>query len=376
MTAEPAESAEPAEPVGGTDVTDVTDDARTAFDQCLAQADEAAATTLVLDLLDRGVSAEDLLLDLIAPAQAAVGARWAANEWNVAQEHAATYVSDRAVSALAVATRAVRDGRGSVVLACPDGEWHSLPARVVSEVLRLRGFRVHFLGSSVPTAHLVSYLHQHDSDLMAMSCMLAARLPRAYRAVEACRLVGVPVLAGGSGFGPEGVWARSLGASMYAPTARAAADILLRRWPPPLTGHPTLDHLADGEYAELSGRRGAALDAMVRQVTSRISPLGELTEESHDLVVENLGFLMDNLSAAVFVDDARVFTAFLDFTVDMMTARGIPPASLLLAVQALTQPLHDLPRTMGHVTVGRERLERPDTVPEIADEDRGSGAVP
>ena len=107
----------------------VTDDVRTAFDRYLSRADETAATALVLDLLAQGADAEELLLDLIAPAQVAVGARWVANEWTVAREHAATHVSERAISALAAATRAVRDGRGTVVMVCPDGEWHSLSAR-------------------------------------------------------------------------------------------------------------------------------------------------------------------------------------------------------------------------------------------------------
>ena len=217
---------------------------------------------------------------------------------------------------------------------------------------------MHFLGASVPTAHLVSYLHQHDSGAMAISCMLAARLPGAYRAVQACRLVGVPVLAGGAGFGPGGVWARPLGADMYAATAAGAADTLLRRWPPPLSGLTELSHLADGEYAELAHRRGEALESMLRQLADLAMPTNDHADELHDLIAENLGFLLDNLAAAVFVDDARVITAFLDFTVGLLAARGVPARCLDMAVRALTRPLHGLPRTLGHVAAGRDWLER------------------
>ena len=48
-----------------------------------------------------GVPAERVLLDLVAPAQAEVGERWARNEWSVAQEHAATHISERVVAAVA-----------------------------------------------------------------------------------------------------------------------------------------------------------------------------------------------------------------------------------------------------------------------------------
>jgi methanogenic corrinoid protein MtbC1 len=40
------------------------------------------------------------------------------------------------------------------VVTCAEGEWHSLPARMVAEVLRLHGWQVTFLGASTPADHL------------------------------------------------------------------------------------------------------------------------------------------------------------------------------------------------------------------------------
>ncbi|TBL26517.1 cobalamin-binding protein, partial [Verrucosispora sp. SN26_14.1] len=160
---------------------------------CLAEADEPAAIEVARGLLDGGVPAERLLLELVAPAQAEVGERWARNEWSVAQEHAATHISERVVGAIA-AYREVRPTRGRIVVACMDGEWHALPARLVAEMLRLRGWQVTFLGASVPAAHLVSYLHRHDADAVALACALPMRLPHAHRMVEACQRADVPVV--------------------------------------------------------------------------------------------------------------------------------------------------------------------------------------
>ena len=129
---------------------------------CLADADEYAAIDVAIGLLDAGVPAERVLLDLVAPAQAEVGERWARNEWSVAQEHAATHISEQVVAAVAAHANPRPTG-GRVVVACMDGEWHALPPRLVAEVLRLRGWQVTFLGASVPAAHLVSYLHRHDA---------------------------------------------------------------------------------------------------------------------------------------------------------------------------------------------------------------------
>nr|BFE84033.1 hypothetical protein GCM10020093_066340 [Planobispora longispora] len=190
-------------------------------------ADEYGAIDLALDLLDRGVPAEDVLLDLVAPAQARVGELWAADEWSVAREHAATAVSDRVVAAVAAHARP-RPTRERIIVACADGEYHALPARLLTEVLRLRGWQVDFLGASVPDAHLITYLHQTDPEAVAISCTLPTRLPRAHATLTACRSVGVPVLAGGRGFGPGGHRARLLGADAWASSARLAADRLDR----------------------------------------------------------------------------------------------------------------------------------------------------
>ncbi len=338
------------------DSVSVDDDIRSAFDRCLARADEAGATALVLDLLGRGFEFQTLLLDLIVPAQAVVGARWAANEWSLAQEYAAFHIVDQAISALAAVTTPVQVKAGSVVVACPDGEWHSSAARVVTEILRIRGFATHFLGASVPTAQLVSYLHQHDCAVVAISCTLPTRLPRAFRAIQACRLAGVPVLAGGPGFGPEGVWARTLGADVHASSAVDAADGLMQRWPPPMKGQATLDHLADGEYARLTDCRGKLLDGMLLSYRDNRSSPSNDAHKIRDLIVENFSLLLDNLETAVFVGDARPLTSFLDFTADLLAARGVAAEVLILAVQTLNQQIGHLHRTIGYIDAGRGHL--------------------
>ncbi|MFH0249573.1 B12-binding domain-containing protein, partial [Streptomyces chitinivorans] len=187
------------------------------FWTALENADERSAVAQVTEALDQGFAPEDVLLEVIAPAQRRVGVRWAENRLTVAQEHAATAVSDRAVTAVAdhpAARVPARLGRAAV--ACADGEWHTLPARLVAEVLRLRGWHVDFLGAHVSARQLVSHLHSTGPDAVALSCSLPVRLPVAHAAVTACRAAGVPVLAGGAGFGPDGRYARLLGADAWA----------------------------------------------------------------------------------------------------------------------------------------------------------------
>ena len=236
----------------------ITDVARAHFDACLADAHEDAARELVTGLMAHGVSAEDVLLGLVAPAQVKVGEKWASGEWTVAREHAATQVSRRTVDAVAAivgTTGAPVDSRSQahVLVACSDGEWHVLPSHILAEVLRLRGFSVRALGGHVSPDELIADVHQNGPDVVAISCTLPWNLPLAHRQIEMCRWAGVPVMTGGTGFGPEGTWGHALGADLYAADARDAAETLLRHWPPELRGKSSIEADAVEAYATSSG---------------------------------------------------------------------------------------------------------------------------
>ncbi|WP_245730276.1 cobalamin B12-binding domain-containing protein [Micromonospora pallida] len=318
---------------------------------CLADADEYAAVDVAMDLLADGLPAERILLDLVAPAQAEVGERWARNEWSVAQEHAATHISERVVAAVS-SSASPRPTRGHVVVACMDGEWHGLPARLVAEVLRLRGWQTTFLGASVPAAHLVGYLQRYDAHAVALACALPMRLPYAHRMIEACRRSDVPVLVGGRGFGPDGRWARRLGVA-WAPDAPAAAELVadertLRRVPA-----ADLAHLADDEYGGLLRQRAELIDSALADLRDRFPRLADYTPAQLDSTVSDLGYIVDFLAAAVYVDDSDLFTEFVDWLALILTSRGVPAATVEATLTHFRQVLRDFPRAGRFLEAGQ-----------------------
>ncbi|MEU7754257.1 cobalamin B12-binding domain-containing protein [Micromonospora sp. NPDC049101] len=320
----------------------------------LADADEDAAIDLAIGLLDAGVPAERVLLDLVAPAQAEVGERWARNEWSVAQEHAATHISERVVAAVAAHVNPRPTG-GRVVVACMDGEWHALPPRLVAEVLRLRGWQVTFLGASVPAAHLVSYLHRYDAHAVALACALPMRLPYAHRMIEACRRSDVPVVVGGRGFGTDGRWARRLGVA-WAPDAPSAAELIaderaLRGVPP-----ARLSHLADDEYASLVRRRAELIDSALADLRERVPVARTYTASQLDSTVSDLGHVVDFLAAAVYVDDASLFTEFVEWLSEILRSRGVPAGAVARPLEHYAVALRDFPRAGRVLSVGLAAL--------------------
>ncbi|MEU1944614.1 cobalamin B12-binding domain-containing protein [Streptomyces sp. NPDC020125] len=352
--------------MSGTGISDtgISDTVRADFDACLAGPDEDGGLELATGLVTSGVNAEDVLLGLVAPAQVRVGERWESGEWTVAQEHAATHVSRLTVDAIASAARTGGTARTSVeagplrhvLVACSDGEWHVLPSHILTEVLRLRGFEVRSLGGSVSPHELLSDVHQNGPDVVALSCTLSWNLPLAHRQIETCRCAGVPVMTGGPGFGPEGIWAYALGADLYAADARGAAEALLHRWPPVTCGESSVQAPAVEAYAALVRQRPELLAHVTHALHDVLPGLRSRSGMEHEEAADFLGRLLDSLAAAVFVDDDRVFTGHLAFAATYLSARSVHPRCLLVLTDALTDRLRASPRALTTLAAGHRHL--------------------
>ncbi|MBX9427240.1 MULTISPECIES: B12-binding domain-containing protein [Streptomyces] len=328
--------------------------------------DEYTATALVLDALDEGVDPESVLLDVIAVVQGRVGEEWAADRISVAQEHAATAINERAVAALAVHTAArTTPTRGRIAVACVDGEWHALPARLLAEVLRLRGWQVDFLGAQVPSPHLITHLHHTRADAVALSSSIATRLPAAHAAITACQAVGVPVLVGGAAFGPDGRYATLLGADVWAPDARTAADHLARGpLPRPQVEHQQMDdlpHLTDQEYTLVSRNRAALVRAVLSALEEALPALRDYTDHQRERTAEDLAHIVEFLATALYLDDEELFVRFITWTARILVARGVPARCLPPALGLLVRELKDFPRATRILRRGTEALTTDDT---------------
>jgi methanogenic corrinoid protein MtbC1 len=317
----------------------------------LLAADEAAAIRLGHHLIETGVSPQDVLLRLIAPVQAHIGELWARNRLTVADEHVASYLCDRMTTVCAGARRPAQRPERLVVV-CADGEWHTLPSRLVTEVLRMHGFDVTFLGASVPAGHLTTYLQQHEPAAVLLSISVPTRLPAARRSVLAARAAGVPVLAGGLGFGGTGRWAYRIGVDAWAADAVEAAAVFAN-WPPQ-RAHG--EHPADDEYAqlikEIPGLVVSSLDVLER----RFGPMPGYSARQREATAEDLNHLANFLAAALYVDDEELFSDFIEWMTTVLTARQVPAHGVDLIVEHWQESLDDRKRTARMLAAGRTAL--------------------
>ncbi|GAA1653567.1 cobalamin B12-binding domain-containing protein [Catellatospora bangladeshensis] len=338
--------------------TAVSEADRAGYLALVGQGAQAPAVDFALALAERGVPPRDVLLDLVAPTQAAIGDLWARNEWSVAQEHAATHVSEHVVAALAAHHRPGAAERGILVVACVDGEWHALPARLFAEVVRWDGWDVRFLGASVPGPHLISYLHRHGPDVVAVSCSVPTRLAAAHRVIEAAQSTATPVLAGGRGFGPAARWGRTLGADRVAGDAREALGVL-RSWPglSLAESEPRRESFVSDDEHVLIAKRGPQLVASgMEALAERFPVVGRYTPAQREATEFDLGQIVEFLCAGLLVDDPELFGTFLDWLCVVLGTRRVPLPTVDLVLDVYQQQLYDFPRARAHLAAGHRRL--------------------
>ena len=304
--------------------------------RAVSDGDTGGAVQVAVDLHENGTSMVDILERLVAPAQIEVGRLWAANEWNVAQEHRATSVGEEVVAALA--RRSTPTGpRGVAVVTCVDGEWHSLPARLVATVLTAGGWRVHYLGASVPVAHLSQFLQDAGPDVTGISCSVPTALPRARAMIEASRDAGVPVLAGGRGFGPGGRWARTLGANAVATSAREALEILSSPSWSSYTGPAPRRVLPDESSRALARQRVRIVGGALSRLEAAWPGMRGYSDYQRARTEEDLGYLVDFLGAALYVDDVDLYREFIVWMAGVLASRDVPVQALQAGISVLSE---------------------------------------
>jgi methylmalonyl-CoA mutase cobalamin-binding domain/chain len=198
-------------------------DMRTRYVDALVAGDLAAAERLIVE---SDADVRTLYLEVLQPALYEIGHRWEEAEISVAQEHLATATTQSLMARLAERLQdgvPRRDRR--VLVACAEGELHSIGVRMVADFLEADGWEVLFVGALSPPTAVADLAAAQGVDVVALSASLAQRVPEIVRAVEALRrLATVPVIAvGGQAFGGDADVALRTGADLYAPDAAAFA---------------------------------------------------------------------------------------------------------------------------------------------------------
>lgn len=297
------------------------------------EGDASAAVALAVEVLERPVPLDEVVVDLLAEAQRRAGEQWMRGDWTVADEHLVSGVTQKALDA--VAARAdVPATKGRVVLACAQGDWHALPSQMFAEQLRARGYAVAFLGASTPADHVAMLLERRPVDALVVSCQLPLFFDGVARLAAAAHLHGVPVLAGGRALSSGSTRAVRLGADGWAGHIDEAVEVLAgwqARPPQVSTWAPVLEPLA-----ELLHREAAAIGQQAFELLAAQKFLTAMRDEpTASCAPEDMVLLVQALAAARLVDDSAVFGEIVAWMGPVLERRGMPADALADALSAV-----------------------------------------
>ena len=201
------------------------------------------------------------------------------------------------------------------MVATSEGDNHSLPARAVAADLLSRGYRTVFLGANVLASDLRDFLAIEPPDAVVLSCAMTSHLLGARAVIVESHSVGVPVLAGGKGFGPDGVWASRVGADTWVSSGRKAHEVLSSWQPDPSAAEASAKD-PDEHLQSVLGQRNSILASAESHFTaSSEKPVPPVLRTE-------LALALDTASAAMLVDDRKVLDDFVSWQQQTLAARG------------------------------------------------------
>ena len=308
--------------------------------------DLGAARRVATRALDQGMAPGAFIEQVLVPAQVEVGRRWQTNEYTVPQEHAATVVADTVLATMSARIPGDRSIEGRIVSCCVEGEWHTLPLRLVSDCLTMSGHDVVFLGPSAPASQLTEFLRTVDAYVLLASCTSAKNLVGARRTIEAAHDAGVPVILGGRCLGTDSTRADNLGADAWGSGA-ASADAVLAGWadqPPALARACEVDP----EQEQLEKPQPSLIEECLAVLLARQPGLQAMTGVQIERTREDIGYIIEFCSGALVCDDPTVLDEFTLWLRDLLASRGVPAAALRAGYEAISEVLGPgFPKTVG-----------------------------
>jgi methanogenic corrinoid protein MtbC1 len=319
--------------------------ARLAVVAALRDGDAALAYRLVLRLMDEGYAFPTLIDDVLAPIQWDAGRRWHQGDASISEEHLATGVIETLVSMLGGMFDQPSDG-DLVVVACAEGDTHSLPARMAAALLAYEGRRTTFLGTAVPASDLEGYLDGTEAVALVLSCTREVNLLGARASIQAAHGAGVRVLVGGRAFGGTDSkrWCR-VGADARALRLSEVSELLDRWSPDPAAAEATawpvpavVDRLEEARLAMVAGLSAA--------IGGRAGGSGRLPAE--------VGELVDLLAVATYLDEPAMLADHARWLSALLVQRG---AADLTASDLITSLAGEVPTELAEVAELVRRAE-------------------
>ncbi len=194
----------------------------------LLDAKRGHAAELIDELVERGVSVQDIYEHIFQVTQYEIGVLWQRNEINVAHEHYCTAATQLIMSRLYPIIFSTSKHGAKLVACSVSNELHEMGIRMVSDFFEMNGWDTYYMGSNMPNAQLIHSLLENEADLFAISVTLPVHIGKVKTLIEQIRerddLKDLKIMAGGYPFAIIPDLEKKIGADATAKSAGQAIE--------------------------------------------------------------------------------------------------------------------------------------------------------
>jgi 5-methyltetrahydrofolate--homocysteine methyltransferase len=184
---------------------------------------------LVKDLLESGMVAYDIIIQICAPAMSEVGILYQEGEYFVPEILMSAKAFEAAMEVLRPYLEKMdKKAGGTVVLGVCEGDIHTIGKNLVATMLEAAGFNIIDLGKDVPAVEFVKVAKENDADLIGISALMTTSMIGMKDVVDIAKKEGIraKIMVGGGPVSEE--YAKKIGADGYGQDAKEAVDLAIR----------------------------------------------------------------------------------------------------------------------------------------------------
>lgn len=201
------------------------------FIEYLLAGDEVSAMALARQSLHNGISPVEFFENCIAPSLKEVGKRFETLDIFLPEMVTAAdiveKINDEVINPILAVTQGNKNlSMGKVLLATVQGDLHDIGKNMVALMLKVNGFEVIDMGTSVAPADIVSRAIQENVEVIGLSALLTTCLPYMKEVSEFLEAKGVrnkfSIIIGGAATSPN--IAEEMGANAHGSSAAEGVE--------------------------------------------------------------------------------------------------------------------------------------------------------
>ncbi len=170
--------------------------------KALLDGDRRQCSDIVDKLVAASVPIRDVYTQLFQASLYEIGNLWESNLISVATEHVATGITESLMVKFYPQLFAAHQEFGKALVACVASEYHQIGAKMVADILQLRGWRTLFLGANTPDQAIIEMVEKENPRVIALSQSIYFNIAELHRLLPDLTKTApdTPILLGGQAF--------------------------------------------------------------------------------------------------------------------------------------------------------------------------------